>query len=161
MPEIEQEWVDRSLPPAQAFRAACHRLVVARLLGDPHTLDLLAAEGCDYVCDWVNDDMPYPLQTKAGPLHAMPHAYEISDLQLFAFHKYKPTQFVEQVMDHFELLYREAARAGGDRRAVAQPWISGVPHRIAAVEEVLDRMLAHAVYGRQPAPRFCRWRAQQ
>src|ERR1700691_3526007 len=23
------------------------------------TLDLLAAEGCDYVCDWTNDDPPY------------------------------------------------------------------------------------------------------
>ena len=60
-----------------------------------NTLDLVAAEGCSYVCDWVNDDMPYRLQTKSGLLHAMPHAYEISDLQLFHFYKYTAAQFVE------------------------------------------------------------------
>src|SRR5688500_11001030 len=27
------------------------------------TLDLLAAEGIDYICDWVNDDLPYQVKT--------------------------------------------------------------------------------------------------
>jgi Predicted xylanase/chitin deacetylase len=30
------------------------------------TLDLLAAEGCEYVCDWTNDDQPYEMSSMAG-----------------------------------------------------------------------------------------------
>src|SRR5262245_53453775 len=85
-PETEREWVRGSL-------ATLRRLSGLEVKGwyspahseSHHTLDLVAAEGCEYVCDWVNDDMPYRLETKAGAIHAMPHAYEISDLQLFHF----------------------------------------------------------------------------
>ena len=30
------------------------------------TLDHLAAEGCDYVCDWTNDDQPYIMSLDGG-----------------------------------------------------------------------------------------------
>ena len=30
------------------------------------TLDLLAAEGCEYVCDWTNDDQPYVMTLDGG-----------------------------------------------------------------------------------------------
>ena len=30
------------------------------------TLDLVAESGLDYVADWINDDMPYPVTTSAG-----------------------------------------------------------------------------------------------
>ena len=42
------------------------------------TLDLLAAEGIEYVCDWVNDDLPYEVKTK-NPTYAMPHNDDIAD----------------------------------------------------------------------------------
>ena len=128
-----------------------------------NTLDLVAAEGVDYVCDWVNDDMPYRVNTRAGAMHAMPHAYEISDLQIYWFHKYKPAQFVEQVIDQFQTLYREAVDHGGRIFALSlRPWISGVPHRIAALEEVLDRILRHGgVWPATGADLLAAWREQQ
>ena len=84
-------------------------------------------------------------------------------MQLFHFYKYKPAQFVEQVMDHFELLFREAATSGGRIVALSlRPWISGVPHRIAAVEQVLDRILRRAgVWSATGADILAAWMAQQ
>src|SRR5882757_4649691 len=39
------------------------------------TLDLLAAEGCEYVCDWTNDDQPYAMSLDGGgSLIAMPYS---------------------------------------------------------------------------------------
>ena len=66
-------------------------------------------------------------------------------------------------MDHFDLLYREAATSGGRIVALSlRPWISGVPHRIAAVEEVLDRMLRRAgVWSATGADILAAWKAQQ
>jgi allantoinase len=163
-PEIEGEWVARSLSTLRRLSGQQVRGWYSPANSETHnTLDLVAAAGCDYVCDWVNDDMPYQVETKAGPIHTMPHAYEISDLQIFHFYKYKPAQFVEQLMDYFDLLYREAATSGGRIVALSlRPWISGAPHRIAAIEKVLDRMLRHGgVWSATGSEILACWKAQQ
>ncbi|HJZ30513.1 MAG TPA: polysaccharide deacetylase family protein [Hyphomicrobiaceae bacterium] len=163
-PEVERQWIETCLAslrrlsgqPVKGWYSPAHAET-------SHTLDLVADAGCDYVCDWVNDDMPYRLNTKAGALYAMPHAYEISDLQIFHFYKYKPAQFIQQVIDHFELLYREAASSGGRIVALSlRPWLSGVPHRIQAIEEVLDRLLRRGgVWSATGAEILACWTAQQ
>ena len=37
------------------------------------TADILAEEGIEYVCDWVNDDQPYPMKVKSGTLISIPY----------------------------------------------------------------------------------------
>jgi allantoinase len=161
--EIEAQWIKRCLASLRQLSGQAVKGWYSPAYSESSdTLDLVAAEGCDYVCDWVNDDMPYPLKTKAGALYAMPHAYEISDLQLCHFYKYKPAQFVEQVMDHFDLLYREAASGGRIVALSLRPWISGVPHRIAAIEHVLDRMRSReGVWSATGAEILASWKSQQ
>jgi hypothetical protein len=44
-----------------------------------HTLDFLAAEGCLYVADWVNDDQPYFMDVGGKRLVSIPYSYEIND----------------------------------------------------------------------------------
>ena len=46
------------------------------------TLDYLAAEGIEYVSDWVNDDQPYEIRTKAGPLVSVPYTLELNDIPM-------------------------------------------------------------------------------
>ncbi len=161
--EIEAQWIKRCLASLRQLSGQAVKGWYSPAYSESSdTLDLVAAEGCDYVCDWVNDDMPYPLKTKAGALYAMPHAYEISDLQLCHFYKYKPAQFVEQVMDHFDLLYREAASGGRIVALSLRPWISGVPHRIAAIEQVLDRMRSReGVWSATGTEILASWKSQQ
>jgi len=127
------------------------------------TLDLVAQAGCSYVCDWANDDMPYPLRTASGGLHAMPHGFEVSDLQLFHAYRHTAAQYVRQVTDHFDHHYREAAEHGGRIVTLSlRPWVSGVPHRIAAVEAVLDHILSLAgVWNATGAEILEAWTAQQ
>ena len=48
------------------------------------TLDLLVAEGCDYVCDWTNDDQPYIMKLDGGKtLVSVPYSHEINDKPAF------------------------------------------------------------------------------
>lgn len=164
--ETERRWVDESL------------VTLRRLTGQPvtgwhspagsqshETLDLVAAAGCRYTLDWVNDDMPYPLTTAAGTIHAMPHANETSDVQLFHVHKHRPRQFVQQLADQFDWLWQEAARPECGGRIVAlslRPWVSGVPHRVAAVEAVLDHVCRHrGVWSAATGDILAAWMAQQ
>ena len=49
------------------------------------TLDHLAAEGCEYVGDWTNDDQPYvdDARRRAARIVAMPYSQEINDKSAF------------------------------------------------------------------------------
>ena len=162
--EEEREWVRNSLSTLRRLSGQPVTGWHSPAYSQTHaTLDLVAAEGVQYVCDWVNDDMPYRMQAKSGAIHSMPNAFEITDMQIFGFFKYKPAQFIEQVMDQFDLLYREAGKHGGRIMTLSlRPWLSGVPHRIAAIETVLDRMLSHGgVWSATGAEILAAWKAQQ
>ncbi len=109
-----------------------------------NTLDLVAAQGIEYVCDWVNDDMPYPITTKGGEIHSMPHAYELDDQTVIFQYRQSEVEFMEQVMDQFDMLYREAGEQGGRIMALSiHPWMSGQPHRIKALERALEHVMGH------------------
>jgi peptidoglycan/xylan/chitin deacetylase (PgdA/CDA1 family) len=128
----------------------------------PHTLDLVAAEGIEYVCDWVNDDMPYPVRTAHGPIHAMPHSHEIDDRVILLDFHHTEAQFVEQVSDQFDALYREAGRHGGRIMAITlHPWVIGQPYRIRALRAALSHVLRRAgVWSATAAEILAAFRAQ-
>jgi peptidoglycan/xylan/chitin deacetylase (PgdA/CDA1 family) len=108
------------------------------------TLDLLAAAGVSYCGDWCNDDMPYRMRTKSGEILAMPHPCDIDDYQILIQNHHDDDEFRDQLCDHFDLLYREAATQGGRVMAIAlHPWIIGQPYRIGALEAALEHMLRH------------------
>jgi peptidoglycan/xylan/chitin deacetylase (PgdA/CDA1 family) len=110
------------------------------------TLDLVAEQGLDYVTDWINDDMPYPVATAAGTLTAMPLAWDLSDLHLLFEQHMDTSEFVEQVRRAFTTLYAEAAKVGSGRilTLTVTPWLMGQPHRIRALAGLLDHILEHA-----------------
>jgi len=110
------------------------------------TPDLVAEHGGTYIADWISDDLPFPMKTRSGrPLAAMPIGHEISDLQIFLNYRQRPDQYLEQVIEHFRFLYREAGKHGGRVVTLSvRPWLIGVPHRIGAFEAALDRIQSHA-----------------
>jgi peptidoglycan/xylan/chitin deacetylase (PgdA/CDA1 family) len=109
------------------------------------TPDLLSARGIQYVCDWVNDDLPYRFRTAHAPLYAMPYGHEISDTTLIWQAHHSPQEYAEQVIARFDWLYREAAHAGGRILALSlHPWVIGQPHRINALAAVFAHIHRHA-----------------
>lgn len=108
-----------------------------------NTLMLLAEQGFQYVTDWANDDMPYMVDTKAGPLCAMPLTYEWSDRLLLVQHSLTVEEYVDQVLRAFARLTAESDQRRGGRvlSLSITPWILGYPHRIAALERLLGRLL--------------------
>lgn len=123
------------------------------------TLDLLAAAGIEYVCDWVNDDMPYPI----GALHAMPHPADIDDYQILVNNHHGEDEFRDQVTDQFDLLYEEAAAQGGRIMAISlHPWVIGQPYRIGALESALAHIMRHpGVWPATGAEILDAWKAQR
>ncbi len=108
------------------------------------TLDLLGEAGMDYVCDWVNDDMPYAMRTASGPLYAMPHPIDMDDTTILVQNHHTEDDFRDQLCDQFDLLYRESATQGGRVMTISlHPWVIGQPYRIQALEDALAHIMRH------------------
>ena len=107
------------------------------------TLDLLAEAGIEYVCDWVNDDLPYPMKAAGRTLYAMPHSNDIEDATVLIGMRHDEDELRDQWLDHFEVLYEEAAAQGG--RIMVLPlhsWVIGHPYRIGTLEAVLEHIMS-------------------
>lgn len=128
-----------------------------------HTPDLAAEAGIDYLCDWVNDDLPYAFKTASRAIHAMPHPIDIDDHTILVQNHHSEDDFRDALIDQFNWLYREAGQAGGRVMAISlHPWIIGQPYRIRALEEALDHILRHAgVWSATGAEILDAWKRQQ
>ncbi len=108
------------------------------------TLDHLAADGCEYVCDWCNDDQPYIMTLDDGKtLVSVPYSHEINDKS--AFEKFHRTadEFRDMICRQFDVLYREGAQSGRVMAIAIHPYLTGVPHRIDAFDAALRYICEH------------------
>ena len=93
----------------------------------------------EYLCDWVNDDMPYPFHTQEGNLWAMPLSTELEDQFVLRNNLHSETSYAEQVEDACGFLLQEAQVQGGRILALnIHPWMLGQPHRIGYLERILE-----------------------
>ncbi len=108
------------------------------------TLDLVAAAGIDYVCDWVNDDMPYAMRTESRPIHSLPLPNDIDDYTILVQNRHSEDAYAQQISDQFDVLYKESETQGGRILALPlHPWVIGQPYRIGSLEAALKHIMGH------------------
>lgn len=108
------------------------------------TLDLVAAAGIDYICDWINDDMPFAMRTETGSLHSLPLSNDIDDYTILVQNRHAEDAYAQQVCDQFDVLYKESETQGGRILALSlHPWVIGQPYRIGALERALKHVMGH------------------
>lgn len=102
---------------------------------------LLAEAGVYYMCDWVNDELPYRFGTASGDIVNLPLSHELSDRQILVAQQHGVDSYVEQMIDAYDLLSQEAATYGGRMLALnVTPYILGLPYRIDAFERLLTHL---------------------
>lgn len=107
------------------------------------TPELLVESGVDYMCDWINDDMPFTFRTPAGDITAMPLSTELEDRFVILNNLHSEVEYADQVIDAFEFLKGEAATGGGRMLALnVHAWMLGQPHRIGQFERILEHLMA-------------------
>ncbi len=107
------------------------------------TLAYLAAEGLTYVADWVNDDQPYLMDVEGRQLVSIPYSVEINDKPAYENHHLTPDEFAAMVRRQFDALYREGAASPRVMAIALHPYITGVPHRIDALDTALAYIVRH------------------
>ena len=102
------------------------------------TPDLLKYQGVRYCCDWVIDDLPAWMQTKHGPLIAMPYSLEINDSVLHAAHQHPSDELLRRLTYSLEAFDSELASNPRVLTIALHPHLMGVPHRIVFFKRMLE-----------------------
>jgi peptidoglycan/xylan/chitin deacetylase (PgdA/CDA1 family) len=108
-----------------------------------HTLDCLADEGYLYVSDWVNDDQPYRMKTAGKELVYLPYSYEVNDSNQINYRFGTGEEFGRIIRNTFDVLYAEGAASARVMAICLHPFMTGVPHRIGALDKALAYIKGH------------------
>ena len=100
-----------------------------------NTARLLKSAGLSYMCDWVNDDLPYRFDTDAGPIINVPINHELSDRQIITVQQHSAESYAQQMQDAHSWLASENAPRMLPLHLT--PYIFGLPYRIGALEALL------------------------
>ena len=135
----ERAVIQRTISTIQEFAGAAPRGWMGPGLAETfHTPDILAEEGIEYVCDWCNDDQPYPMKVKSGRLVSIPYTLELNDIPIYAVQHHRSPEIFERTRDQFDTLYREGAESARIMAISTHPYITGVPHRIKYFDLIFD-----------------------
>ena len=107
------------------------------------TPDILAKEGIEYVCDWVNDDQPYPMKVKSGSLVAIPYTVELNDIPMYLIQNHPSPEIFQRAKDYFDTLYEEAEEGARVMCISTHPYITGAAHRIRYYNQVFEYIKRH------------------
>jgi allantoinase len=107
------------------------------------TVDLLAEAGIEYVADWVLDEQPVPIRTRAGTLVSIPYTVEVNDVVISAVQQQPSDEIFRRGRDQFDRLHLDGARAPRVMAISIHPYLTGVPHRIKYLEALYDHILGH------------------
>ncbi|MCY4417512.1 MAG: polysaccharide deacetylase family protein [Chloroflexi bacterium] len=105
------------------------------------TPQLLAEAGIRYVCDWANDEQPYPMTTGDTPFFALPLLYELDDVASMAQRKVTVADYQRRLTESFDTLLEDGASNGRVMALNWHPWMVGQPFRVGAADAALGHMM--------------------
>ena len=102
------------------------------------TADILVEEGLSFICDYMNDEQPYMINTPGGPIVSTPYSVEINDFTFFHRRGMTTSAVVELLKEQFDQLYLEGESSGRLMNIGLHPHVAGHPYRIRALREFLE-----------------------
>lgn len=102
------------------------------------TADILAEQDdILFICDYMNDEQPYLIQTDTRPLVCTPYSVEINDFTFFHRRGLSTQAALDLLKEQFDQLYREGEHSGRLMNIGLHPHVAGHPYRIRALREFL------------------------
>lgn len=107
-----------------------------------HTPRLLAESGMRYVCDWVNDEQPFMIETPAGDIVALPLALELDDAYALDDRGVPVWRYRTMIEGASDRLVQDAANGARVLVLGLHPWLIGQAFRIVELERALEHVTA-------------------
>ena len=106
-----------------------------------HTPQLLAQSGIKYLCDWANDEQPYPMHSPSGELYALPSMLELDDVHALWTRRVTVQRYGLLLKEGFDAMYRDGQQNGRLLVINVHPWLMGQPFRIGFLDDALGHMV--------------------
>ncbi|MGC5781697.1 polysaccharide deacetylase family protein [Methylobacterium sp. NFXW15] len=107
------------------------------------TPDLLAEAGYRYLLDWCHDDQPTWFTTRSRPILALPYPQELNDIPAIVARKDTGRDFAQSIIDGFDEMLAQSAKAPLVMGIALHPYIVGQPHRLRPLRAALAHIAAH------------------
>ncbi len=107
----------------------------------PRTPQILVEAGLSYVCDWTNDEQPFPMKTPVGKLYALPSMLLLDDVNALWDRKITIGKYIRMIQESFDTVYEQGADNGRAMVLHLRPWLSGQPFRVRYLDGVLGRIM--------------------
>jgi allantoinase len=101
------------------------------------TPTLLAEAGLSYVCDWSNDEQPYPMIGGSGELLSMPTMLEYDDSFALVQRRMTLGSYRSAVIEGARQMAEDGRKSGRFLLLCLRPWLIGQPFRIGVLEDIL------------------------
>jgi len=108
------------------------------------TPEILKENGIEFLHDWYVEDLPVWMRTRAGPMLAMPYAFELNDVPMYVIQHAPSRDWLERV-EATLAVYEEETQAGLGPRVMTlslHPHVIGVPHVAHWLQRTLDLLCA-------------------
>ncbi|HSG66156.1 MAG TPA: polysaccharide deacetylase family protein [Gammaproteobacteria bacterium] len=141
MQKVENERLDiqKTRDVIKAFTGKAPRGWLGPALTETdETVDILKEEGFEYVADWVLDDQPVELETRAGKLVNVPYTQETNDVAMMLIQHHKASEYADRALDQFETFYEDSLKSPRVMALPCHPYIVGVPHRIKYFRKIYE-----------------------
>ncbi len=102
---------------------------------------LLGEAGVHYLCDWANDEQPYPLKAADGELFALPVMLELDDVVAMSHRKVTVDRYDTMLRESFDEMYDNGIENGRVLVLSLHPWLIGQPFRIGSLDQALGYMM--------------------
>ena len=140
--EEEREYIRTSLSALTQATGTVPQGWFGPEYGESHrTPQLLAESGLRYVCDWANDEQPYPMTTGAGPFFSLPVLYELDDVVALADRKVTVAAYQRMLTESFDTLRQDGEVNGRVMTLNWHPWLVGQPFRVGSVDRALGHIM--------------------
>ncbi len=139
-PDKERDIIERTLAVYEkAVGRPAKGWLSSSLRSTLNTCDILADNGLLFYCDQLNDDQPYLIETKNGPLVSTPYSNEINDFTLLTRRNHTTDEFLDVLKEELDVLLAEASKSGSGRlmNVGLHPHVSGRAYRARAVRDFL------------------------
>ncbi len=95
--------------------------------------------GVRYVCDWVNDEQPYPMKVPSGQMVSLPVMLELDEVFTHRMRTVPIGRWGQMVIEAAERMHQD-----GGRLLVLNlhPYIIGQPFRIKHLDNALRSIMA-------------------
>ena len=105
------------------------------------TPQLLGQAGIRYVCDWTNDEQPYPMTEPSGQLFSLPVSLELDDGNALWERRVGIDRYGQLLKEGLDVMYQEGERTGLSLVLNLHPWLIGQPFRIGYLDDALGHMV--------------------